>query len=376
MRVRLPVRLFASYAVVAFVGALAAYVTVRVLAPRIFSQRMSMMDGLGLEAGNGAQSMMGAGTGDGMGVTPVQDAFMSSLNIALVVGVLVGLIMAGMVAALVTRRVLLPLKDVRAATRRIASGDYDAAVPVPSEPEMAALAADVNTLATALATTETRRTRLLGDVAHEMRTPLTTLDGYVEGMIDGVFEASPETLAALTEELRRLHRLSDDLSALSRAQERRLDLKVADCDLGEIARRAADRLQPQFADAGIALVVHTLIPLPVRADADRITQVVTNLLGNALVATPHGGTVTITSHRARDRGEVMVTDTGVGLAGEDAERIFERFYRAPGRIRRSPGSGVGLTISREIARAHAGDIGAWSPGPDRGSTFTLVLPLR
>jgi signal transduction histidine kinase len=126
----------------------------------------------------------------------------------------------------------------------------------------------------------------------------------------------------------------------------------------------------------VTLVVEAVAPLPVRADPDRITQVLTNLLGNALLATPAGGAVTVTGRRADDRAEIAVTDTGVGLAPEDLERVFERFYRAPGRARRSAGSGIGLTIARGIARAHGGDVTASSEGRGRGARFTVTLPLR
>ncbi|KAB1148660.1 HAMP domain-containing histidine kinase [Streptomyces luteolifulvus] len=365
MRTRLPLRLFVSHTAVAVVGALVAYLTVRLLAPALFDQRMGMMNG------NGHMPGTGPATG-----AQVHDAFRTALDTALLVGVLAGVAAAGVLAALATRRLLRPLNAVRTATRQIAAGRYDVDVPLPSEPELAALATDVNTLGHTLAETETRRTRLLGDVAHEMRTPLTALDGYVEGLIDGVFTASPDTLASLSEELRRLHRLADDLSGLSRAEEQRLDLHLVDADLAELARRAAARLAPQFDDARLTLVVDADTVVPVRADPDRIAQVLTNLLGNALLATPAGGTVTLTARCSGGRGEVAVTDTGVGLAAEDIERVFERFYRAPGQSRRSAGSGVGLTIARGIARGHGGEVTASSPGRGRGASFTLALPLH
>lgn len=363
MTVRLPIRLFVSYAVVAVVGAAVAYVTIRLLAPHLFDQRMGMMNG------------SGGGMGMGRAGSSVHSAFISALNTALVVGLLASIVAAAAIAVLVTRRLLRPLDAVRAATRQIASGSYAGRVPLPAEPELAALAGDVNTLANALADTESRRTRLLGEVAHEMRTPLTAIDGYVEGMIDGVFPANAHTFASLSEELRRLHRLADDLSSLSRTEEQRLDLHPVDADLADLARRAANRLAPQFEDARILLSTDADSTVPVHADPDRITQVLTNLLGNALVATPAGGTVTVTVRRAGSCGEVAITDTGVGLARADLERVFERFYRAP-HHRRSGGSGIGLTIARGIARAHRGDVSASSPGPARGSTFTLILPLH
>lgn len=363
MRPRLPVRLFASYAVVVLVGAAVSYVTVRLLAPQLFENRMDMM-------GSGSR-MMGGGT-----PSSVHSAFLSALDTALVVGVLASVAAAAGIAVVVTRRLLQPLDAVRAATRQIAAGRYDASVPLPSEPELAELASDVNALAGALAATERRRTQLIGEVAHELRTPLTSLDGYVEGMIDGVFAADAHTLASVSAELRRLHRLADDLSSLSRAEEQRLELDRGDADLADLVRRAAERLAPQFEDAELELVVDAAAPVPVHVDPDRITQVLTNLLGNALVATPSGGTVTVRAGRSGARAEAVVTDTGVGLAADDTERVFERFYRAPGQLRRSHGSGIGLTIARGIARAHGGDLTASSAGPGQGATFTLTLPLR
>lgn len=168
MRMRLPLRLFLSYAVVVLIGAVVAYLTVRLLAPALFDHQVGMMNGAGL----------GIGMGMGAAQAGVRDAFQSALDTALLVGVAASVIAAAATAWFVTRRLLRPLDAVRSATRQIAGGRYEVSVPLPSEPELAALAVDVNTLAATLAGTETRRTRLLGDVAHELRTPLTSLDGY------------------------------------------------------------------------------------------------------------------------------------------------------------------------------------------------------
>jgi histidine kinase len=363
MRLRLPVRLFASYLVVILVGAATAYLTVRLLVPPLFDHQM------------GSAGMMG-GFGRGETSTSPHAALISALNTALLVAVLASAAVGGAVAAFVTARLLRPLHDVRSATRRIAAGNYDVSVPMPRQPELAELATDVNTLASTLKQTEARRTRLLGDVAHEMRTPLTALDGYVEGFIDGVFIPDSQSLAAVSEELRRLHRLADDLSTLSRADERRLDLHLADADLAGVVQDACRRLQPQFDDAEVRLTVPASLPVPVRVDADRMTQVLTNVLGNALVATPAGGTVTVTIDHQDDVARVRVSDTGVGFAADEEERIFERFYRSDSARRRSAGSGVGLTIARGIARAHDGDLKASSAGVGQGATVTLTLPLN
>ena len=359
-------RLFASYALVIAVGAGTAYLTVRFLAPPLFDHQMGMRDGSGM--GLGRQY-------DSTDATP-RAALISALNTALLVAVLATAVVSGIVAAFVAQRLLRPLEQVRAATRRIAAGEYDAMVPLPAESELAALATDVNTLATTLADTENRRSQLLGDVAHEMRTPLTALDGYVEGLIDGVFTNTPETLQAISEELRRLHRLAEDLSTVSRTEERRVELRPTEADLAPIARDAATRLQPQFDDADVRLTVKAAAPVPVLVDADRIGQVLTNLLGNALRVTPPGGTVTVAVEATAGQARATVTDTGAGLASQDLERVFERFYRAADRLPKSAGSGVGLTIARGIARAHGGDVRASSPGRGAGSTFTMTLPLH
>ncbi|MDP2773606.1 MAG: HAMP domain-containing sensor histidine kinase, partial [Nocardioides sp.] len=225
---------------------------------------------------------------------------------------------------------------------------------------------------------ETRRVHLIGEVAHEMRTPLTVIDGYVEAMIDGVLPASPEKLSEVSEEVRRLRRLSESLSALSRAEEARLDLHLQGGDLGEIAQAAAERLRPQADDAGVRLdVAAATTALTVQVDRDRVAQLVTNLVGNALRATPPGGRVTVSCRRDGAWGEVEVADTGEGLAPEDLDRVFERFYRVPGRRRadHDTGSGIGLTIARGIVRAHGGELVARSEGPGRGASFIARVPL-
>lgn len=366
----LPVRLFGSHLLVVGVGVVAAYLTVRWYAPTLFEHRV----GGTVDAGHPG---MGQGTGRGVGAGQgrgLRAAFVSALNTALWLGVVVSAVAAGALAVVMTRYLVRPLDAVRTVTRSIAAGRYETRVAIPREPELAGLARDVNTLAAALADIETRRVRLLGEVAHEMRTPLTVLDGYVEGMIDGVFTAEPATLEALSEELRRLHRLAEDLSALSRAEEGVLRPRRERLDLAELAHGVAARLSSQFSDAGVSLVVRAPDSVAVSGDGDRLAQVVTNLLGNALVATPAPGTVTVTVSLGPDHALLTVGDTGVGLAEADTERIFDRFYRVPGVPRRSSGSGIGLTIARSIVRAHGGELTAASAGPGRGATFTMRLP--
>jgi len=367
MKPRLSTRLFASYAVVVVVGAAVAYLTVRLLAPRLFDEQMH---GRGIGAGRGAG--MGAGQS-------TRDAFRSSLNTALLVAVCASAAAAGLIALWVGRRIARPITAIRSATGRLAGGDYAARVPGSPVPELAELAEDVNSLAVELAGTEARRVRLLGDVAHEMRTPLTVLDGYVEGLVDGVFTPDQDTLAPLSQELHRLHRLAEDLASLSRAEENRIELHIEANDLAALARDTAQRLSAQFVDAGIHLDVDAKVAVPVRCDAQRIEQALTNLLGNALAATPAGGTVTIRVRCDPTAASAIVSDTGVGLNSDELEHVFERFYRAhtphsPQRTR-SAGTGIGLTIARSIARAHHGELTATSNGYGTGAQFTLTIPV-
>ena len=356
---RLSVRLLLSHSLVAAIAGLTAYLLVRVLAPQMYDHSVRMMGAAGGMHGEGLRAVA-----------------VNAMSNAVLVGVGAGIFTAVLAGAYSSARIMRPLREVSAATHTMAQGRYDQRVAVPREPELAAVVEDVNALGQRLAETEARRVRLLGEVAHEMRTPLTVLDGYVEGMLDGVFEPGPEMLAEVGAEIRRLRRLADDLSALSRAEEGRLDLRLEELDLAALAGRAAERLRPQLDDADVRLDLATAVgPLLVHGDADRLGEVVTNLVGNALVATSAGGTVRVAARTGGGEALVTVSDTGVGLATGDLERVFERFYRVPSGGGGRSGSGIGLTIARGIARAHGGDLTAASAGLGQGATFTLRVPL-
>ncbi|WP_308311062.1 HAMP domain-containing sensor histidine kinase [Streptomyces sp. GbtcB6] len=292
---------------------------------------------------------------------------------------------AAVVAAVVMSRFLVrPLDTVRAATHRLAEGRYDHVLDLPSEPGLAALVADVNTLAAALADTERRRARLVSEVAHEMKTPITILRGQIEGLADGIFAPDDAMFASLTDDLDRLRRLASDLSSLSRVEEGAFVLHRKRFDVAALARATAERLRPQYDDQRVALTVAADTPAITSCDPDRIAQVLVNLLGNALAACDHDGHVSISVRSDAGTGPdappqvlVLVTDDGVGITAGDLNRIFSRFERLehPGRPAPAGGSGIGLTIARGIARAHGGDVTASSFGPGNGATFTLRIPM-
>jgi signal transduction histidine kinase len=281
----------------------------------------------------------------------------------------------------VSRQIARPIQRMVGATRRIASGQYAERVPVELDgrgDELASLATSFNEMAESLQQTEERRLALVGDVAHEMRTPIATLQGNLEGVLDGVVEASPETWAKLHDEAGRLRRLVDDLQELSRAEARQIPLSIQSIAPDAIVQGAVDRLDAQFREKGLDL--HVTIPssLPaVRADRDRAVQVLTNLLTNALRYTPAPGRVEVTAARQGEAVVFAVTDTGVGLAPEQLVHLFERFYRVDkSRSRALGGSGIGLTIAKALVVAMGGEMRAESPGIGQGSGFTFTLPVE
>ena len=335
----------------------------------------------GTEALHGApvaqQGPRGPGSGTSSAIfEDLTIAFDDALNAGLWAAIVASVVLATALAVVTSRRILKPLRNVQSATRRLAEGHYGEHIPVPREVELADLVTDVNALGETLARTEQLRSRLMSDLAHELRTPLTTIQGYMEGLIDGVFEPTPEVYAEVAEEATRLKRLTADLSLLSRAEEGALVLDLSPVDLGEIAARAADRLRPQFLDKDVQLSIGPMPELPVDADPDRLAQVFTNLVGNALVHTPEGGRVWLTAVGDETTCGVEVNDTGAGISPDELEQIFERFHRIEGESVVYAGSGIGLTISRTIIRSHDGDITVRSSGLDRGSTFTVRLPRK
>lgn len=370
---RLRSRLFLSYVVVVAAGAATMLVVGTVVTRTAYERRIGGF-GLGRSQGRGSGQVT---------ESQLRDALDESLLPALLLGVVASLVAAAVVALFVGRRLLRPVDEIRAAARRMAAGDYSVQVPVPSETELASLANDVNELGRHLATTEQRRSHLLAEVTHELRTPITVIRGQMEGLIDGVIAPGDVVYAGVADEAARLQRLVDDLTLLSRADEGTLEVRLEEVDLASVAASVAERLRPQFDFAHVALTVDsTSDPLVVRGDRDRLSQIFSNLLGNALRHTSAGGTVTVRCGRERGTTAfVDVVDTGSGIAVDQLERVFERFYRGSGEAGAGPqprpaGRGLGLTIARSLARAQHGDVVASSEGPGSGSSFRVTIPLR
>ena len=287
----------------------------------------------------------------------------------LLVGVGAAAIASALVSWRVTQRLAGPLEQISAATKALAAGNYDIEVPGADTVEVDALADDVNQLAHELRTTEERRLRLIGDVAHELRNPLSTIEGTMEALLDGVVDADEETFTRIGREASRLRRLADDLSSLSAAAEfGRFD--ESDVNLLDVIADVVAQLEPQAMATGLDLSFAGA-PATVRGDRDRLTQVFMNVVGNAIQYT-ESGSISVRMAPMPDRVTIEVEDTGRGLAAEDQTRIFERFHRVDEHF--SDGTGVGLAISKLIVEAHGGTIQATSAGLDTGTVLRIELP--
>lgn len=309
----------------------------------------------------------------------VERAFNDSLLIALGVALVTSVLMALGVTAYFTRRVQRSTAAVAESAVDIASGQYRARVPSPGlGSEFDLLATTINELAERLGDVETTRRRILADLAHEMRTPLASIEAHLEAVEDGVRELDEATLAVLHSDTRRLQRLAEDISAVSQAEEGRLESRPVPTMAGTLLESAAAAARDAFDAKGVALLVDAdTVAGPVLVDPQRMAQVLGNLLDNALRHTPPGGTVKLTVGQPDRRWvELKVGDTGEGIDPAHLPHVFERFYRADAaRARSRGGSGIGLTISRALVEAHGGRLSASSEGLGEGATFTVRLPV-
>jgi signal transduction histidine kinase len=361
-------KLFLAHLLVIAVGVVTLFLATLSIAPTLFDRLMGGMIGSDASSMGGMMGNMAETTAQAFRAAMLQALLLSAgaATFAAVVGSL-----------FVSTRIVTPIQRLLAASRRIASGHYAERVPAADSDELGALAAQFNSMAAELEAAERRRVALIGDVAHELRTPLATIEGYTEGLLDGVVAPGAQTWALLHDEAGRLRRLVQELQELSRAEARQLPLQLRPCSPAELVDQAVRRIGAQFAEKGVTLTPDVPAKLPaVQGDADRIIQVLINLLGNALRYTPAGGAVQVCAEQQQDTVTFHVADSGIGIAPEHLPHLFERFYRVDkARSRALGGSGIGLTISRAIVEAHDGQIWAASAGQGQGATFSFSLPI-
>lgn len=308
--------------------------------------------------------------------------FLTGLNRGVLLAAGVAGLVALLLGAVLVQQIIAPLRRLQSAAHAIASGDLSQRVTTNSRDEVGEVSRAFNQMAEALEDDERLRRHMMADIAHELRTPLTVVQGQVEALLDGVFPLTPEQLVPIHDETLLLSRLVADLRDLALAEAGQLTIECRRVDLGDLTRRVVAAVEPVAAEKNIALALDVSPNLPtISADADRLNQVLHNLLTNALRHTPSGGRVTISVRIASleewkvGRLVVSVADTGPGIPAEDLPYIFDRFYRADkSRSRAGGGSGLGLTIARYIVEAHGGRIWAESQ-VGRGTLIGFTLPI-
>lgn len=302
----------------------------------------------------------------------IQRYFLRSFVTAALVGIAAGVWLSRSLAA--------PLQSLETGARAIATQDLSHRVPVEGSREIQAVAQSFNQMAAQLEQAETLRQQLLSDVAHELRHPLHILRGNLQAMLDGIYPMNQEEIGRLLNHTDQLTTLVNDLHQLAQAEAKRLPLYKQQTNIAKLVKDTAVLFRPLARQRGINLRVELLGELPVLAvDAARMRQTVQNLLDNAVQHTSEGGEIIVSVGQEPDAVRVAVADNGTGIAPDQLDHIFDRFYRDDqarqrGYTRAGSSTGLGLAIARAIAEAHGGTLRAESEGPGRGSTFTIRLP--
>lgn len=301
-------------------------------------------------------------------------AFIDAFNNVLIGVGLFSLVFALILGWIMSRWLSSPISRVISAAKSISKGYYSERINrISNTTEINELTSTVNQLAESLEKQEALRKRLTGDVAHELRTPLATLQSHMEAMIDGIWEADAERLKSCHEEIVRISKMVGDLEKLTKYEGDKPVLDKELFDIAELAKRLIQNFESQFLNKGLN-IQFIGDSTEINADRDKISQVIINLLSNALKYTPVGGLVKVVIKSDPNDVILAIKDNGPGIPGEDLPYIFERFYRADkSRNRLTGGSGIGLTISKAIVAAHGGSIGVQS-SPDTGTEFTVTLP--
>ena len=354
-------RLMVAQALVLGAGALTTWIVASAIGPELFRDHLA-------RAGD---------THSKEETLHIEEAFGSALLISVGVALVAAVAAALAASWYLSRRVQRSIAEVTAAAADISAGRLDTRIPSPGlGTEFDTLADGYNKLAAQLEATESTRRRMLADLAHEMRNPLATVNAHLEAVEDGVSSMNASTLAVLRSSTERLRRLAEDIGAVSQAEEGKLEINRRHVDADTIARTAIATARDRYAASGVELRGDTLDKTAILVDPDRIGQILSNLIDNALRHTPVGGVVTVSCRREGEDVEYRVTDTGGGIAPEHLPHLFDRFYRVDAaRDRRHGGSGIGLSIARALAEAHGGRVTAASPGPGRGASFSVRLPI-
>jgi signal transduction histidine kinase len=367
-------KVFISYLIVILVGMIVLLTTSNLSVPFSFDQHF------------GSLNLSATGSSQASRLSPfglvLFDGYQAAVRQTILWATLASFIAAVIAAYFISRQVVRPVLLMLKASQRVAEGEYRERLNIPGIPhrkqldELNQLALSFNKMAEKLEKTEAMRLQLIGDVSHELRTPLTVIKGSMEGLIDGVLPARNETYQQIYAEADRLQRLVNDLQELSRIEAGAFSIELRPVQVSNLIEKVLSQLVQQFKAKN--LEIETYLPpgaVEVLADEDRIFQVLTNLVGNALQYSLPGGKISITASVKPGAVEISIADTGIGISPEHIQHVFERFYRADkSRARASGGSGIGLTIAKVLVNAHQGSIWVESAGEGKGSTFHFTLP--
>jgi two-component system sensor histidine kinase BaeS len=308
---------------------------------------------------------------------PREQGYVDGTNRALLIGALGAGATSLVIGLLLSRQFLRPLSQLTEAITAMHAGDLDQRVELNTRDELGLLAQTFNEMSANLSRANQLRQQMTADIAHDLRTPLTVIAGYLEGLRDGTFQPTPERFRVMSEEVNLLQRLVEDLRTLSLADAGELKLMRAAVKTSELLERVEASFKEQAASSGVTLHVETDSNLPeVMIDSERMAQVLGNLVANALRHTPNGGSITLSARQTASDVELNVRDTGSGIAPADLPKIFDRFYRGdPSRQSEGGESGLGLAIARSIVEAHGGTISATST-LGTGTMMMIRLPLK
>ncbi len=309
--------------------------------------------------------------------SPPERAMLDRINWAIALAALAAAALALLAGGLLARALTRPVEALTGAARSLARGELGLQVPVQSQDEIGELAAAFNQMSADLARASQLRRQMTADVAHDLRTPLSLIRGHAEALRDGVLPPAVETFSLIHDEAVRLNRLVEDLRTLSLADAGELTLVRRPAAPGQLLERAvgAQMIRAQQQDVALTAAVAPDLP-ELNVDADRLAQVLGNLLDNALRHTPAGGRIACAVAASPDGVTFCLADSGPGIPAKDLPNVFERFYRADAsRQRDGSGSGLGLAIARSLVEAHGGRLWAESP-PGSGARFFLTLPAR
>lgn len=299
-----------------------------------------------------------------------------STRLVLLWGGLLAVAIALLLSLVLSRRVLAPVRALTLAARRLGGRDFSQRIELKARGELGELTQAFNSMASDLEHAEKLRQNMVADIAHELRTPLSNIRGYIEAIQDGLIAPDATVVRSLHEEANLLSRLIDDLHDLALADAGELKLFCQAEDITKLINQIAASVKTKASAKGVSLSISLPENLPpVNIDAQRISQVVRNLIENAVAHTTKGDSITVSARQQNSWVEISVADTGEGIPAEHLDNIFERFYRVDrSRTRATGGSGLGLTIAKYLVEAHGGKITVRS-APEEGSLFSFTLPV-